>query len=62
MSEIYKEQKRHVACIQDPDDIGLFTQVGITRKIALIVHQSIDPFLLNNRGMKYCPSCKTPTY
>ena len=26
------------------------------------VHQSINPFLLKNRGMKYCPSGKTPTY
>ena len=26
------------------------------------VHQSINPFLLKSRGMKYCPSGKTPTY
>ena len=26
------------------------------------VHQSINPFLLKSRGMKYCPSSKTPTY
>ena len=25
-------------------------------------HQSINPFLLKSRGMKYCPSGKTPTY
>ena len=24
-------------------------------------HKSIDPFLLKSRGMKYCPSGKTPT-
>ena len=26
------------------------------------VHQSINPFLLKSRGMKYCPSGKTLTY
>ena len=26
------------------------------------VDQSINPFLLKSRGMKYCPSGKTPTY
>ena len=26
------------------------------------VHQSINPFLLKSRGMKYCPSDKTPIY
>ena len=26
------------------------------------VHQSINPFLLKSRGMKYCPLGKTPTY
>ena len=26
------------------------------------VHQSINTFLLKSRGMKYCPSGKTPTY
>ena len=26
------------------------------------VHQSINPFLLKSRVMKYCPSGKTPTY
>ena len=32
MAEIYKEQRRHIQCIQDPFGVSLYTQVGTSKK------------------------------
>jgi len=37
MSVIWEEQKRYVACLQDPGDVPLYTRCGSTRKGDLVL-------------------------
>lgn len=32
MAEIWKQQQKHVQCIQDPPNVQLYTQTGVSKK------------------------------